>query len=152
MVKPVVDTIEARRDFRRDRFGHNNKGPELCWSRITYLASAKGWVMARRPGATPFAIPEALWRSFAYWGLTPAVSPIAGEITRRDWPARTIQFGGGRKGGKTAALESAATEVLIGESPNPLLAIPHAPRNRRNAGNTSKREGTPRLAKPGSAP
>lgn len=62
---PAVD-----QDFRRDRLGHNGKGDDPHLSRLTYLASAKGYVMARRPGCTPFAISEALWRSFPYW--TPA--------------------------------------------------------------------------------
>lgn len=61
-------TTEQRK-FRRDRYGHNhNTGTgEPHWSRITYLAHAKGYVMARRPGCIPFVLTEKQWLEFAYW-------------------------------------------------------------------------------------
>lgn len=91
-------------DLQRDRFGHNNQGAVPHYSRITYLASAKGYVMARRPGCTPFAISEKLWRSFDYW---------PGEQPRT-------------KAHTSARVHPAATAVLIGEQPNPLLDLPTA--------------------------
>lgn len=56
-----------RLDFMRDRFGHNDPPFNPQFGRITYLAHAKGFVMARRPGCRPFAISEARWRSFTFW-------------------------------------------------------------------------------------
>lgn len=55
------------KDFRRDRYGHNGRTSQPAFGRITYLAHAKGYVMARRPHCTPFIISETLWRSFAFW-------------------------------------------------------------------------------------
>lgn len=82
------------RDLQRDRIGHNDTSAGRSRpSRITYLAHAKGYVMARHPGCSPFAISEALWSSFPYWTASPAPT---------------------------------ATEVLIGEEPNPLLGLPAA--------------------------
>jgi hypothetical protein len=60
------------KDFRRDRFGHNNVGAEPHHGRIAYVAHGKGYVMARRPGCEPWVISEALWRSFPYWTPVPA--------------------------------------------------------------------------------
>lgn len=56
---------DERQAFKADREGHNAEGTFV--SRITYLAHAKGYVMARRPGCRPFVITEALWRSFPLW-------------------------------------------------------------------------------------
>jgi hypothetical protein len=63
--------IPADKAFRRDRL-------ETSGQRITYMAHGKGYVMARHPGAMPFAIPEALWRSFDYWTAKPADQPKGG--------------------------------------------------------------------------
>lgn len=69
MVLRTASEIEtARKEFKADRYGHNNPTsikPRL--GRITYMAHAKGYVMARRPGAMPFVITEKLWRSFPLW-------------------------------------------------------------------------------------
>lgn len=61
--------IEGERlAFKAPRHGHNNPpGQEPTWGRINYMAHADGYVMARRPRATPFVIPEALWLSFDPW-------------------------------------------------------------------------------------
>lgn len=51
--------------FTADRFGHNGPiGSMPSWGRICYMAHASGYVMARRPGCTPFAIQEKLWLKF----------------------------------------------------------------------------------------
>ena len=62
----LKQAYRERQEFEADRWGHNDpRGAEICYSRITYMAHAGGYVMARRPGATPFVISEKLWRSFA---------------------------------------------------------------------------------------
>lgn len=72
-------------DMQRDRFGHNGVGAEPHYSRITYLASAKGYVMARRPGCTPWVISEALWRSFDYWSPATSAAAPCGVADARGW-------------------------------------------------------------------
>ena len=52
-----------RKNFLADRWGHNGFY-EPTYSRVIYMAHAKGYVMARRPRCTPFVISEKLWRSF----------------------------------------------------------------------------------------
>lgn len=68
-LKTACELMAERRDFKRDRVGHNGRGSKLP-SRVTYMAHAKGYVMCRHPGCSPFVIPEADWRSFPYWKLT----------------------------------------------------------------------------------
>lgn len=61
-------TSKDEKMWYEDRLGHNDpSGQPPTIGRITYLAHAKGYVMARRPGCTPFVISEKLWRSFPYW-------------------------------------------------------------------------------------
>lgn len=97
--KPARAVVDP--DLQRDRFGHNGVGAVPHYSRVTYLAHAKGWVMARRPGCSPWAIPEKLWRSFDYW---------TGEQPRT-------------KAHTSAPVHPSATETLIGDDPNPLLDL-----------------------------
>jgi hypothetical protein len=64
---PLKENLE-REAFQRDRYGHNNPvAYKPHFSRITYMCHTKGYVMARRPGCTPFVIPEKLWLSFDYY-------------------------------------------------------------------------------------
>ena len=61
---------KADDDLTRDRFGHSDpydSGADLTFSRITYMCHAKGYVMARRPGCTPFVVSEKVWRAFAIY-------------------------------------------------------------------------------------
>lgn len=59
IMRPVVD-------YKRDRIGTNGSlGAKP--SRITYMAHAKGWVMCRHPGCTPFAVMEKEWLSFPFY-------------------------------------------------------------------------------------
>lgn len=81
LVRPALvlegGTMTAKpidKDFRHDRLG--------TAGRITYMAHGKGYVMARHPGAIPFAIPEALWRSFPYWTAEPQEREPASEVAR----------------------------------------------------------------------
>lgn len=66
MVLRTASEIEAERlEFKTDRIGHNDSiEGRRHPSRITYVTHAKGYVMARHPGARPFVITEELWRSF----------------------------------------------------------------------------------------
>lgn len=57
-------------DFTSNRWGHNGYGARPIKSRITYMAHAKGYVMARRPGCMPFVISEKLWLSFELYDKT----------------------------------------------------------------------------------
>lgn len=50
----------------RPRHGHNHNGGVFL-SKITYMANAKGYVMARRPGCIPFVITEKQWLDFPLW-------------------------------------------------------------------------------------
>ena len=59
--------LQEERDFKRDRYGHNHAHGKPSWSRITYLAHAKGYVMARRPACTPFVLSEKEWLEFPYF-------------------------------------------------------------------------------------
>ena len=58
--------------FTADRFGHNYNlgtafhGPPVL-PKIKYLAHAKGYVMARRPGCMPFVITEKQWLEMPLW-------------------------------------------------------------------------------------
>lgn len=58
--------------FTKDRFGHNYNpgaafhGPPVL-SKIKYLAHAKGYVMARRPGCSPFVLTEKQWLELPFW-------------------------------------------------------------------------------------
>jgi hypothetical protein len=69
----TASEIEAeRKAFKADRVGHNgNIRARMQPRRITYLAHGKGWVMARHPGCSPFAIQEQLWRSFPLYERPP---------------------------------------------------------------------------------
>jgi hypothetical protein len=64
--KTAREIMAERRNFKRDRVGHNGRGMP---GRITYMAHASGYVMCRRPGCIPFVISEADWRSFPFWKL-----------------------------------------------------------------------------------
>lgn len=68
MNETVLKAFAEDRDMKADRLGHNGRVPDAKPSRVTYLAHAKGYVMARHPGCMPFAISEELWRSFPHWG------------------------------------------------------------------------------------
>lgn len=60
-------------EFRRDRVGTNGY-PGARPSRVTYMAHAKGYVMVRHPGCSPFTVTEKEWRAFPYyWKPAPAV-------------------------------------------------------------------------------
>lgn len=66
------------------RYGHNHSSlPEQAWTKITYMAHAKGYVMVRRPGCTPFVISEKQWLEFPIWKGQPdcrhALSAAKGE-------------------------------------------------------------------------
>ena len=56
----------------RPRYGHNYalRSP-AAWTKITYLANAKGYVMTRRPGCSPFVITEKQWLAFPLWADQP---------------------------------------------------------------------------------
>jgi hypothetical protein len=73
------ETFERKLDdgFTRDRFGHNGQSSWL--SRITYMAHANGYVMARRPRCIPFVISEKMWLSFPFWSGQPDVATGNGE-------------------------------------------------------------------------
>jgi hypothetical protein len=64
---------EVALNLKADRWGHNGV-VNPCWGRITYIAHAKGYVMARRPRAVPFVITEKLWNSFPLWDEQRAAS------------------------------------------------------------------------------
>lgn len=67
--KAAAKAFREQNNFTSDRLGHNNPTSiEPSLGRITYMTSAKGYVMARRPGCLPFVITEKLWRSFPLWG------------------------------------------------------------------------------------
>lgn len=52
----------------RPRYGHNHNGEDnLFYSKITYMAHAKRYVMVRRPGCKPFTITEKQWLEFPLW-------------------------------------------------------------------------------------
>jgi hypothetical protein len=70
-----ADAFRARdkhNTFAADRFGHNYNpgaafhGPPVL-SKIKYMAHAKGYVMAKRPGRTPFVITEKQWLEMPLW-------------------------------------------------------------------------------------
>lgn len=64
----TASEIEGERlAFKAARYGHNGHGEKPHFGRIAYMAHAKGWVMARHPGAVPFVISEKLWLSFVPW-------------------------------------------------------------------------------------
>ena len=70
-----------------DRFGHNDRysgSPTVqpLFSRIIFMASAKGYVMARRPGMTPFVTTEKLWKSFDLWTGQPDQRATAADGRR----------------------------------------------------------------------
>lgn len=48
-------------------------GGFVAQQRLTYMADARGWVMARVPGCTPFVIAEAEWAALPRW--SPAGPP-----------------------------------------------------------------------------
>lgn len=59
------------KDFdTRPRYGHNFSSVKFL-SKVTYMAHAKGYVMARRPGCTPFVITEKQWLNFPIWNGQP---------------------------------------------------------------------------------
>jgi hypothetical protein len=67
-LKTARQLERERLEFKADRYGHNDPSSvEPSLSRIAYMAHAKGYVMARRPGCKPFVIDEKLWRSFPKW-------------------------------------------------------------------------------------
>jgi hypothetical protein len=70
---------QDRLRFKADRIGHNGLGSP---SRVTYLAHARGYVMARHPGCIPFAIPEKEWLSFPLWENSDSV---ASSIASKEW-------------------------------------------------------------------
>ena len=87
----------------KDRYGHNhNNGTgEPRWSRVTYLAHAKGYVMARRPGRTPFVVTSEQWLDFPLWEKgppsgkpgeslidSPAPFPISSTVSDAACPVR----------------------------------------------------------------
>ena len=60
--------LAAKREFEADRYGHNHSSAyNPHWSRITYMANAAGYVMARRPGCKPFVLTEKQWMAFPAW-------------------------------------------------------------------------------------
>lgn len=59
---------EEESDFQRDRYGHNHADlSEQAWTRIVYMARAKGYVMCRRPACSPFVLSEKQWLAFDLW-------------------------------------------------------------------------------------
>jgi hypothetical protein len=114
---PPAAGVALDKDFRRDRFGHNNVGAEPHLSRITYLASAKGYVMARRPGATPFVIPAALWSSFPLfqeWRKTGAAIEAVADADRTDAALATIAHRPRTKAHTSAPVHPSAAVVPCG--------------------------------------
>lgn len=70
--KSTRELRRERADFTRDRIGHNGHGRP---AHITYLAHARGWVMARHPGCVPFVITEQSWTEFPYYWKEPLAPP-----------------------------------------------------------------------------
>ncbi len=50
----------------RPRFGHSFAvgRSDQAWSKVTYMAHGKGYVMVRRPQCTPFVLTEKQWLAF----------------------------------------------------------------------------------------
>lgn len=52
----------------RPRYGHNHSNRSVyAWTKITYMAHAKHYVMVRRPHCTPFVLTEKQWLAFPLW-------------------------------------------------------------------------------------
>lgn len=80
-IRTASEIESERKAFKADRYGHNNSlsAAEPPWGRITYLAHAKGYVMARRPGCTPFVLSEEMWKSFNLWAAVNGEHGSGGE-------------------------------------------------------------------------
>lgn len=72
----------------RPRYGHthSSSASRAIWTKITYMAHAKGYVMARRPGCEPFILTENQWAAFPFYDEHRRITPAGRSALEQSEP------------------------------------------------------------------